>query len=360
MKFNIGWGLTNKCNMNCKFCYSKETRHRSSELGINDWKRFIDENYNLIDSINYGTGENAILDDFFEFIYYVRMNYPQIKQALTTNGFLYDRIRNDDDKRYKFINSIDEVDVSLDFPIQEQHTDFRGQPSAFIWALKTLEFLSENNIKSTIVFVGFNDTLKKENIDGLFKIAKKYNSLIRMNIYRPVSESEEINKRYIADYNTLKNAIEYMLKKYSLVSMNDILFGNIYTNESIIENTGVDSIRILPDGKICPSTYLISSAYSQMYNITEHNVLQRVKFPEFTNPSIPKECKNCQLYNKCRGGVYDRRVLWNKTLDKRDPYCPYEHEDDIEKIKYKQLKRTRVSVHDGYLPTIFFKNKDGD
>ena len=25
-KYNVGWGLTNACNMNCKFCYSKETR----------------------------------------------------------------------------------------------------------------------------------------------------------------------------------------------------------------------------------------------------------------------------------------------------------------------------------------------
>ena len=58
-KFNIGWGLTNLCNMNCKFCYSKETREKSRECNIEDWKKFIDENYEQIDSINYGTGENA-------------------------------------------------------------------------------------------------------------------------------------------------------------------------------------------------------------------------------------------------------------------------------------------------------------
>ena len=42
-KFNIGWGLTNLCNMNCKFCYSKETREKSRECNIEDWKNFIDE-----------------------------------------------------------------------------------------------------------------------------------------------------------------------------------------------------------------------------------------------------------------------------------------------------------------------------
>ena len=50
-KFNIGWGLTNLCNMNCKFCYSKETREKSKDITIDDWKKFVDENYEQIDSI---------------------------------------------------------------------------------------------------------------------------------------------------------------------------------------------------------------------------------------------------------------------------------------------------------------------
>ena len=42
-KFNIGWGITNSCNMNCRFCYSKETRKSTDNIGIEDWIRFIDE-----------------------------------------------------------------------------------------------------------------------------------------------------------------------------------------------------------------------------------------------------------------------------------------------------------------------------
>ena len=63
-KINIGWGLTNICNMNCEFCYSKEARNEGENCGIDDWKRFIDQNYSKIDSINYGTGENTLIDDF--------------------------------------------------------------------------------------------------------------------------------------------------------------------------------------------------------------------------------------------------------------------------------------------------------
>ena len=33
-KFNVGWGITNSCNMNCRFCYSKETRKSTDNIGI--------------------------------------------------------------------------------------------------------------------------------------------------------------------------------------------------------------------------------------------------------------------------------------------------------------------------------------
>lgn len=356
-KFNVGWGITNLCNMNCRFCYSKDTRKSTEDTNLKDWIKFIDENHNYIDSINYGTGENVISDDFFEFVQYVRKNYPSITQSLTSNGYIYERVSNNSKLYNIYKECIDEVDISLDFASPEKHNYFRGQPKAFEWATNALKMLQEDGKTSTIVFVGFEDTLSQENIDGLFKIAKKYNALIRMNIYRPVSISEQINKEFNLSYKTLINSIEYIYKNYKVIALSDVLLGNIYTkSENIKENTGKNSIRILPDGSICPSTYLITENYRGKYNIKQRNVLSNLKFDEFVQAPIPKECKGCSIEMKCRGGVYDRRMLWNKTLEKRDPYCPFENNDDLEKEQIHVLKKKRVSVHDGYLPTMFFKN----
>lgn len=356
-KYNVGWGLTNSCNMNCKFCYSKETRQKTNDVSIDDWIKFIDDNHEYIDSINYGTGENALSDDFFRFILYVRTNYPNITQALTSNGYIYERVSKNA-KLYKiYKDCIDEVDVSLDFATPENHNYFRGQAKAFDWAINTLAMLQKDNKKSTIVFVGFEQTMTKDNIDGLFEIAKKYDALLRLNIYRPVSESKEINKNFILKYRTLIKILEYINEKYQIVSLNDVLFGNIYTKDAnITENTGVDSIRILPDGSICPSTYLITEDYRSTYNIRQPKVLSELKFDEFLEAPLPNKCKNCEIQTKCKGGVYDRRILWHQTLNERDPYCPFENDDNLNKEKFKVLKRERVSVHDGYLPTMFFKN----
>ncbi len=356
-KYNVGWGITNLCNMNCRFCYSKETRQSIKDATIKDWIKFIDENHDYIDSINYGTGENALSDDFFEFILYVRKKYPEITQSLTSNGYIYERV-NKDPRLYKIYKEcIDEVDISLDFADPEKHNYFRGQPKAYDWAINTLKMLKKDGKKATIVFVGFEDTMTHENIDGLFAIAKKYDALIRLNIYRPVSDNKKINEKFILSYKTLMDAIEYIYKKYKIVSLSDVLLGNIYTRGSNIkENTGVNSLRILPDGSICPSTYLISEGYRNKYDIRQNNVLSKVKFNEFIEAPIPKECNDCSIKDQCRGGVYDRRMLWYKTLEQRDPYCPFENNDNLNKEQFKILKKKRVSVHDGYLPTMFFKN----
>lgn len=358
-KYSIGWGLTNTCNMNCQFCYSKETRHKIDEVTIEDWKRFVDENHEMIDSINYGTGENAIMDEFFEFVDYIRTNYPDITQSLTSNGYLYERVKNNPRYYNIYKRCIDEVDVSLDFNDRDKHGNFRGQPKAFDWAISTLDMLKKDGKKATIVFVGFNETLTKENLDGLFQIAGKFDALLRLNVYRPVTSVESINSRFIADYDQLKEAIEYIGDNYSIVSLSDILFGNLYTDvDNITENTGVDSIRILPNGDICPSTYLIDDEYRNKYSIKDKDVLSKIEFKDFINPPIPEECSECELRDKCKGGVFDRRILWNGTLEGRDPYCPFEHEDTLPEKHYKILKKNRVSVHDGYLPTMFFKNKE--
>ena len=44
----------------------KERRKQGQPLGLTEWKKFIDQNYEKINTINYGTGENSINDDIVE------------------------------------------------------------------------------------------------------------------------------------------------------------------------------------------------------------------------------------------------------------------------------------------------------
>lgn len=354
-KWNVGWGVTSLCNMNCQFCYSKNVRESISDLKYADWIRFIDENHYLINDINYGTGENAICDDWFKLVDYVNKNYD-IKQALTTNGFVSVRMKENQEYMRIISDSIQEIDVSLDFCDSEKHGQFRGQKNAFNWAMDTLQFCKENGIITTIVFIGTNETMEKENIKGLFEIANKYNAKLRMNIYRPVDGINEKTQRFVADYKTIIDTLVFINDNYNICSLNDPLFSAVLTDgQAIADPSGEASVRILPDGSITPSTYLISEKFRKC-NIKDKKVLENLKFDkEDIDRQLPGECKDCEYSESCAGGVLDRRFLWYETFNARDPYCPKRNDNFLPERKVIVNKSDKfTSVHDGYLPTLFF------
>lgn len=360
MKWNIGWGCVSACNMKCEFCYSKNKRILENDISYPEWINFIDKNAEYISTINYGTGENSLSDDWFRLIEYIRNNYPNIRQALTTNGHIYNAISNDDKKKNSFLKSIDEVDVSLDFADKDMHNSFRGQRNAYDWALNTLRLCNKNNIPVTIVVLGSEKTLYEDNVDGLFEIAKENNAIVRVNIYRPTNGIDDNSKKYILSTERLLCFLNHVNEKYKVLSINDSLLAPILVGKSSLDPSGKNSIRILPNGSITPSTYLITDNFI-IGNISDDINLGHLENSDFLKEKmvnkIPVECNKCKYVRKCGGGVLDRRYLWNGTLKKKDPYCFIDNKKlmkqfnfhiDLENVDFK-------SVHDGYLPTMFFK-----
>ncbi len=357
-KWNIGWGPISICNMNCEFCYSRFKREHVNDLIYEDWISFVDQNHEWINSINYGTGENTLNDDWFNLVGYIRRKYPEIRQALTTNGHLSYAVRKPKNLE-NFIQGIDEVDVSLDYCDKERHNIFRGQPKAFDWAIDTLELCQKYLKSTTIVFLGSKKNMTKENIDGLFSIAAKYKAILRMNLYRPTEGVNDFSKKFIAPTDLVVDTLRYISEKYSIIALNDTFFSSVFTGKSIEDPSGIDSIRILSDGSITPSTYLIDNRYI-IGNIKEPGILgimnERYEKAGIIKNVIPEECNPCVYKEVCSGGVLDRRFLWHDSLQRKDPYC-----QKCFKQKNKDLLRVEKvefhSVHDGYLPTIFFRNK---
>ncbi len=198
--WNVGWGPVSSCNMNCAFCYSKSKRKEVKDLGFNNWLKFIDENAYAINSINFGTGENSLDSNWFILIDYIRSNYPHIRMSLTTNGHLYEAVRNNSYFYNAFVKSIDEVDISLDFADEGKHNKFRGQPKAYEWAMHTLRLCKDTGKLTTIVFLGSEVNVSKSQIDGLFQIASQFDAILRMNIYRPTDGINSFSSKFILKY----------------------------------------------------------------------------------------------------------------------------------------------------------------
>ena len=360
-KWNIGWGPIAKCNMKCQFCYSKNKRQESNALNQKDWINFVDNNGMQINTINYGTGENTLSNEWFYLVKYIRQNLPEIRQSLTTNGHLAEALKNKTSLR-SFIDGIDEVDVSLDFCHADNHNAFRGQPKAYEWAIKTLEICQYYGKPCTIVFLGSEINSALNNIEGLFSIAEKYGAILRMNIYRPTEGLNEKTRKFVIKRETLLSILQYIDRHHRIIAMDDPLLSSWLTGKTISDPSGYNSLRILADGNITPSTYLIEKNFV-IGNIKDNHVLSRLfmdnKLYSIAGKKTPKDCIGCLYEHSCSGGVIDRRWLWYGTLDRKDPYCP----GIINANTMPRLSVTNInfhSVHDGYLPTIFFKpGKEG-
>lgn len=345
--------------MRCPFCYSYATRTEVyfEMTDIAPYLRFVELNSKQIDSINWGTGENSLSSKWYELIMKIRELAPHILQAVTTNGYLGYIVSQESLYLSAFRKCIDDIDVSLDFSKKETHNSFRGNPDAFDWALKTLELCVAMGKPRTIVMIGCKKTLNVENVSGLLEIARFFDANFRINILRPVSGVSLDPVKY----RHLKPVLRYIVQSHDVVSLGDPLFASVF-GQSYLDPTGVRSLRILPDGSITPSTYLVSKRWRAKNILQEpvvfDDLVQTEPFGVLRSTCIPNECRECRLRDSCLGGAKDRRQIWYGTLEARDPYCPLRHDGDLNWLNGFNVRSVRPVgplVHEGYLPTLIFR-----
>lgn len=355
-KWNIGWGFTKYCNMGCGFCYSQKTRDSCEDISedIADHVEFVKKNHKVIKSINWGTSENSLTNNWYLLVDTIGEIDRNIKQGVTSNGYIGHKCGKNIYCYDKIVKWINEIDVSLDYHSPEKHNSFRGNNDAYSWVIETLEFCRAENIVSTVVFVGTEDTLSIENIAGLFDLAYKYGAYVRLNILRPTAKSTLTPP----SYSTVKKAIQFIIDNYQTVSLADPLFSSIYGMKSV-DPSGVSSLRILPDGSVTPCTYLTDSVW------IAGNILRRdldiesfgetAQFAEISSNVRPEICGECKVVSLCGGGAKDRRILWYGSLRKPDPYCPFYNGDNgWANKKLKSTKNNYNFIHADYLPTLIF------
>lgn len=352
--YSLGIGFTAKCNMNCAFCYSKKKRNEKGELPLSLWTDFITRNADMIDAVNYGTGENSLSNEWFELIHYIRRQAPLIRQALTTNGSLALITETEQEKMKIFEECIDEVDVSIDYGDEVSHNLGRGCDSAFKWAIETLDLCKRVRKQATIVMVGTESTLTAENLQKIFEIAREKDAVVRINLYRPVNPLSPMQPPRLSN---IDKAFKWIAANGRFLAVSDPLISSIYFDSYARRDpSGSTSFRIVQNGDIFPSTYLLNPELCigniKDINLSDMNGLAIVQ--RFSSSPVPDACIGCEWYNTCGGGTLDRRYLVYGTLEERDPYCPYRQENVgmFERHKIDAPKPGYQSVHDGYLPTI--------
>jgi len=354
--WTVGWGFTTRCDLRCPFCYSSEVRHslQLPELDITQAEQFLAKNGKSIHAINFGTGE-CLLSPTFPLLLELCNKYaPHAQVAVTTNGTFADLSSNVLSAVTQYIS---ECDVSLDFAQPDEHDRWRGKKGIWQRAMTAIELAIEFGLSTSIVMIGTAQTLKEENIQGLLKISEAYQVALRINLYMPTFGDYSFIPSIESVFTTLS-----ILKTWSsAVCSSDRLIGNIIGNHgSDLYTETKRSCRILPDGSISPSTYLIKAPWliqSTLSNVVLTNILDTEPFIRYTSPPVPVDCEKCSMLPECKGGSIERRWLWAHSLERPDPLCPklYHAKHNIVPLlpKGKVLEKwPGPTIHLDYLPTI--------
>ncbi len=344
----VGWGYASKCNMHCKFCYSRNNgnnRKDIKEFTYNLAKSIVDENINLIKDINWGTGENVLVPDFKDIIMHV--HDAGIPQSLTSNGSLYFSKHRD-----TYIQCIQEFDISCDFP-DERHDKIRGYPGAFNLAVKLIDHLGELRKKVSIVTTLTRENTSIDIFKDLLTLAREKKCLFRINIMFP----NEHNINLFPSKNAVYNVLNYIFKNSKVVSISDPLIAGLLCLHSSKNNV----VRILPNGWVTPAAYLVEKKY-WLKNTFESPSLESIckspKYDEIIGEFIPKECSSCPYVDICKGGCIERRLFFYGTKNTKDNLCPLNSEfkaNPFEKLFGKIKKENESTIHTNYLPTIIIK-----
>jgi len=351
---SFGVGLTNACNMACPFCYSLEERQRRTVAEKSIWLDFFNEFGPRMKSVNFGTGENTLDPFFFNLCAHLKVTLPSLDIALTTNGTLSTKIAESSYCRDIAHRCLTDVDVSLDFHDATRHNRFRGNEKAFEMALDTLELCSSWGCNTSIVMLGIESTLEEDNLKGLLELARQYNSILRINLYRPVIQTDLLHPPKLSH---ILSAFDWLSSNATIVKLSDPLFAAVLTEATTSSDpSGSTSFRVLPDGKVFPSTYLISERHC-LGTISDLQSLTRIIDQQSwvrSNARLPEYCMDCAVSERCGGGTLDRRFLWYGSSSKPDPYCPRRENSPTQLRKYT-VEGYVSSVHDDYLPTLFFR-----
>lgn len=159
--------VTQRCNLNCVYCYNKRNLNKRDGLSTRDVKHILDElSRNKIKTINFTGGEALIRDDIIEIVKYAKE--LGFKNVLLTNGTLLgekrevleyidyciisidnideelnDKTRNGS-KRYPLIDILDSIEEAQKDKIAVRSVIMKGQEKNI---LQNEAFFKEKNIK---------------------------------------------------------------------------------------------------------------------------------------------------------------------------------------------------------------------
>lgn len=302
--FSVGIGLTNECNLRCAHCYRPDMV--LERLTRADVRRVCDAVPAA--SMNLGVGENGLHSEYQGILDDLAVR--GIKTSITSNGLSVDRL---DDAQLTRFHS---VELSLDFPTEDEHDAFRGQGN---WRTVVAALERCGGLKVPVTVTAVMMTINYRRLPALARVAASFGANLRVNVYQPARTD-----RFTLTYEQLWEGFRGLAAATRLVATTEpVLAGVLGLRDFRGPGCGRSTVRIAPDGRVMPCTYWPGSRLT----IAD---LERVggdivETDEFVAARRqPPACAGCP----CRGGCAGRRALTGRP-DAPDPYCPFARRERI-------------------------------
>lgn len=165
--FYAGIELTNKCNLDCKWCYDDSHKEDSKTMSLDEVKRAIEKLKELgIEIINFTGREATLRSDLLEIIKYAKK--LNLKTILTTNGL---NLLNPHKDVLKYI---DYLSIPLDSSNSEKANSIRcsltGEPSHhFERIMEILDYIKKHKFDFKLKI---NTVVEKRNLNEISLIGK--------------------------------------------------------------------------------------------------------------------------------------------------------------------------------------------
>lgn len=244
----VYWGLSDNCNLNCKYCYGRygENMNELSLLNLADAKRIIDILSSAQTKTLYLTGGEPLLNPIcFDICDYAVKK--GIECSLITNGTLIDNTTIDRCKSFSHIK------ISIDSHIENINEKTRGM-GTHDSIIRSIELVHNNDIE---LFLG--TVVTKYNKDNLGEFITYMNTKYKISGHSFMQYSPTYNHKNEEMMCTVDDVIKYdteitatyqrLTNKYN----EGITPSSVYNpNKRICCGMGVEEIFLNPVGSVYP------------------------------------------------------------------------------------------------------------
>jgi radical SAM protein with 4Fe4S-binding SPASM domain len=301
MRFALGVGLTNACDLACAHCYR----------ATGDDALDVDLVLAAVDAlptraVNFGTGENGLHPGFPRAI--AELAARGVALTMTTNGYSAAVLPDE------LLAKMRDVEFSIDYPDPAAHDAARGQGN---WALieAQMERCRGLGVSATITSVLMSDNRRA--LPDLARLAGSRRALLRINVFQAVRGAS-----FVLPYGDFWEAWRALFEVADLVACGEPILRAVLGLPAVPgAGCGAQTVRITPRGAVVPCVYGADAQLkvADLVRLREA-VVDDASFTRLR--VVPEACAACPQVETCRGGCASRRALAG-GLDRADEYCPF-------------------------------------